>query len=467
MKEAEIDAFEAHLSTCEQCGTFTKKWDAARAHLDLEIGRRLPNIDKEAARVLIGRARTADARRPSRLRRPAIIGAFAAAAVIIMMLAVPRMYSAPSKETLGPLSFEMLYPMERGDHKERPTPKELAARDERVLARVGKARIGVDANSRVRLVRADREYIQLDLVEGRIAVSIPPEKRRAQLSIRAGRFEVSVKGTEFLTEKEVSGAVSVSVRRGVVQVVNPGAETWNVEAGSTLALTSQGKGTMRRADEEEGRALSLLLDPLVETEVRKAKETSVETGSDEIQNKSRNNGEGKEGKGDDASKSISQRSEQPPDLESVKQWIIHAEYERSERTLKHRLSDSPHDVAALQLLSLCLQKSGKQDQAVETCKQIIAVGSPAERNRARFRAGAILQNRRKDKEAIAMFEDYLNETGDKRANAAEAKMRLAESVRKTGDLKRYEQILTTVVKEHGGTEAAEKAGLELARLKDR
>ena len=43
-------------------------------------------------------------------------------------------------------------------------------------------------------------------------------------------------------------------------------------------------------------------------------------------------------------------------------------------------------------------------------------------------------------------------------------MRLARSVKKIGDVKRYERILKRVVEEHGGTEAAEKAGRELERM---
>jgi hypothetical protein len=73
---------------------------------------------------------------------------------------------------------------------------------------------------------------------------------------------------------------------------------------------------------------------------------------------------------------------------------------------------------------------------VETTREQAGIteGAPATRNRARFRAGVILQDQpgRYD-EAIAMFEGYLKETSDRRANAAEARMRLAKSFQQKGD----------------------------------
>jgi hypothetical protein len=331
----------------------------------------------------------------------------------------------------------------------------ITSDDQQLLARIGKAHLGLDKKSRVRVVRADTEAIRLELRQGRVGVSLPPGKKRNLLTIRVDHIEISVKGTEFLVNKAAAkGEISVSVTRGVVQVSTENGRTRDVRQGETFVSKSKGDGSLLSSEVEETRALSALLHPPDEIESAQEEQAVIDAP------------ETKQGEPTEAKTAVRRKEPSPePSLVAVKQWILNGEFERSEEVLHRRLAKNPRDMAARQLLAASQRKSGRPKEALKTYKKIIADGSPREQNRARFRAGVILQDQLGQHEAaISMFDAYLAETADRRTNAAEARMRLAKSHEAKGNLTRYEQILRVVVKEHGGTQAAERAGRELERL---
>ncbi len=474
----EREAFLGHLASCERCKERAADWNAARLHLEKAFDARTPAFDASRASALVRAAETRRAARgTSSWRFPVLVGLYATAALAVLLVlykattdsdrggAIPKEVVAPS------LPIEVLYPYRAAT----PMPpseqaKKIlsASKTERLLAAVGQARLGLDANSSALVARADADAIRLELISGRIAVSLSPGAHRSTLSVRAGRMEVTVKGTKFLVEREPSiEGVSVTVKEGVVRVSDAFGRALDIRAGETFRQDADGPGEVRPADAAlELRLTNLLTLP---SETESPPDTAMENeaieksdDSDEVLKTEQSPG------GRVPSNPRQPQKAAPPDLDTVKQWILEGDFTRSEEALTRRLAKTPDDTATLALLAVCQRKSGHPRQAVQTLKQVIEVASPAERNRARFKAGVILQDQLgRDAEAVVLFDDYLEDRNDKRANDAEARIRLAKSLKRCGDLKRYEQVLRKVVALHGGTEAAEQAGRELEQLGQR
>jgi thioredoxin-like negative regulator of GroEL len=152
-------------------------------------------------------------------------------------------------------------------------------------------------------------------------------------------------------------------------------------------------------------------------------------------------------------------------VDDIKRWIIDGQFPKAERAINARLTKKPNDVESLQLLAACMRKAGKYQAAVVAYQKIIKAGNSVEQNQARFKAGAILQDRLgKHEDAVRYFDEYLAKPGSLRPNTVEARMRLARSFHAVGRDKQYRDLLALIVREHGGTEAAVKAGKQLEAL---
>jgi tetratricopeptide (TPR) repeat protein len=460
MTAAETIAFEKHLAVCRDCRDAVDSWRRARFRLEEMVAERTPAVDAYAAARLVDLAR-AQSRRHVIFWRPTLLlaagAAFAVSVAAVLFITDEFNVAPPASEAVlsGSLPVEVLHPAK---HRGEMLQGDLSPFNKgRLLARIGALHLGLDNESRVRVVHATRRTIRLELMNGRVGVSFPPSTPRATLSIRVDDLEIAVTGTEFLVEKadvdpsaSNSRPVSVSVRKGAVSVTRRSDESWTIKAGHTLVIDGDGRRIHRAFDESRRAVLTALLNSSEDYPRPSEYDTAdVDDGQAPLT----------------VSRRSPKRSSQAPSLELIREWILNASYGRAEKALKQRLSSDPRDTTALSLLAICQQKWGHPEQAVKTYERLVVLGSPEERNRARFRAGVILQERlgRHDR-AIAMFEAYLKERGDRRANAAEARLRMAKSFRRQGDHRRYEQVLRQIVEEHGGTEAAKQAVQALKHL---
>jgi tetratricopeptide (TPR) repeat protein len=133
----------------------------------------------------------------------------------------------------------------------------------------------------------------------------------------------------------------------------------------------------------------------------------------------------------------------------------HAE---AERVLGERLAAAPGDGEAWMLLADCRRNQGRWQEAVDAYRRAAAVERDAWKpNRARFLAGSLLQDRLgRQAEAGALFEEYLAHAGGGSLRA-EAMLRLAVCLRKTGDRERSRALLQEIVRDHPGTPSASRA----------
>ncbi|MCP4674252.1 MAG: tetratricopeptide repeat protein, partial [Deltaproteobacteria bacterium] len=126
----------------------------------------------------------------------------------------------------------------------------------------------------------------------------------------------------------------------------------------------------------------------------------------------------------------------------------------------------PRDHRAWSLLAHCLRKKGKWREAAAAYREVIAIAPEAQANRARFKAGVVLQDKLgRHREAIVTFDEYLEMAGAKSLEV-EAKIRLARSYSAIGDKGRARKILEDVVSHHGGAAGAAKAKQMLVKINE-
>ena len=152
-------------------------------------------------------------------------------------------------------------------------------------------------------------------------------------------------------------------------------------------------------------------------------------------------------------------------LDAVKAWILEGDYPKAESALARRLKKEPSDTASRMLLATCYSKSGAYENAVRSLQTAIETGTPAEQNRARFKAAQLYREKLgRNDEAVRMLDAYLKTTPGLRPNTLEAKVRLARSLFDLGDRTRGRTVLHDIIEHHGGTEAAADAKQQLDRL---
>lgn len=101
------------------------------------------------------------------------------------------------------------------------------------LALFGRVLVNLDPGTRARWARATHDLVELELLQGRLAVRYDRRPEDPVLQIRTPTALVRVLGTVFTVELTDDGNTLVSVLRGQVEVLHPttGAKMAEVEAG--------------------------------------------------------------------------------------------------------------------------------------------------------------------------------------------------------------------------------------------
>jgi TolA-binding protein len=142
-------------------------------------------------------------------------------------------------------------------------------------------------------------------------------------------------------------------------------------------------------------------------------------------------------------------------IEQWRQWVLEGKLREAEIELRLYLKQHPLDTEAHSLLADCQRKAGKFSDAVETYKNLIAIGSVSQANRARFKAGVLLQEKLRDHfGAASIFEEYLAAGNSSPLLKAKALVRLARSLIALNEKHRAKMLLERVISDHSGTSAA-------------
>jgi len=307
---------------------------------------------------------------------------------------------------------------------------DAASSDTKILSVSGEGRLLVDAlgdqieladNSRAEVVRAGQKDALFALLKGRLKVKAKSRKKAGSLSVTAGGYRVEVVGTSFEVNLKSETVVKVSVYSGQVRVIEPDKTTHLMRAGEVRVF-----GDLAKYD--------MIFDEAPDP-----------------------------GPGRSPAKSGQVRF----DHEAVRQMILGGDYGRARSMLDAHLGKFPDDVRAWGLLASCRRKAGNYDGAVAAYREVMDRSGPSGSNRARFMAGALLQEKLGNhRKAASLFKDYLKQDKRYRPLEAEALFRRAKCLLALGRKAQAEQLLSRIVDQHAGTTEAVRARRLLAKRKN-
>jgi TolA-binding protein len=347
---------------------------------------------------------------------------------------------------------------------------------ERMLARMGRDRVGVDGGGRIAFVAVDSQRTELHLEQGWIACAVATGSDRSRFftAVGGGRFTVEVKGTRFAVRYvpapetgEAAGSVlQVAVAAGQVTVGDREDRRWLVSAAEQLDMDAGGRASIGPITRAASEAIERLLSeeeqqaargPLTEADTAGAEavEPSVDAGVPEpaaVDGGARGHRP--------AARPVQDTDTAEPaalGLEEIEAFVVAGEYARARAELETRVAAEPSNSRMWRLLADCRRKTGDVAGAVAALENVIRYGPPAIAAAARFRAGVLLQDRlARQARAAEMFEEYLTAEGPKPLSA-EAWLRLGKAWQAVGKRDQARGAFEKVVERHGGTAAAVEA----------
>lgn len=444
-------AFDEHLRDCPECRRAVSAWDALLREIQLMSSEELadqPGWSPSVKESLISRARERELRST---RTPALRLSIAVAALAIFLGCVVYVFAVKKQDSTDEKSDVQLRVAERiisavGAENPitsfRPGDSMVAPAQGRLLIRIGEDEVGLAQTGELTLIEATPKRVRLLLKKGEVACRVSPREGVSTFVIEAGPVVVRVVGTRFMVSR-TGDEVRVVVAEGRVAVKS---NEWNglIAKGEGVDLRANGEVARVILDDAAIRKLDKLLGETYVNDagLQKAKETASQV---------RESDPGPTG--DPVQRPQTQRS-----LKKWRRWVIDGRYAEAEKALVAYLRKAPQDIDAWWLLADSRRKSGNWDGAVEVYRRIVGQAPPNRANMARFRAGAILQDKLgRQGEASRMFKEYLRAEAVGKTLEAEAMVRLGASLAALGRKGEAVALLEEVVDRYGGSSAAGKA----------
>ncbi|MEQ1502872.1 MAG: tetratricopeptide repeat protein, partial [Myxococcota bacterium] len=146
-----------------------------------------------------------------------------------------------------------------------------------------------------------------------------------------------------------------------------------------------------------------------------------------------------------------------PELGALRRQLLGGDPDGARDGLRLRLDRDPADVGAWTLLAQLEARTGRTAASVAAWREVIARGTAAEAQRARFEAAVVAEG--DPAAAIPLLEQFLA-TPD--PLAAEATVRLGRARRATGDESGARAAFEAVIRDHPGSAAADAARTALS-----
>ncbi len=495
LERAGREYFEEHLVDCSDCRKLMDVWACTKNVLKNEAKERRMSLvptDEEASR-LVQRA-ILEASSNGFFSAKVLVPltacvSFAAAFMLATHVSNSTIQNSEMSQSQGVNNAVIL---EAAETPKGPTIEYESKLDGRTIGRFGNDRFGLAAMSKLRLISSNGKSVILRLEHGVAAFSVAKREAGRQFIVEAGDFQVIVVGTRF-TVDNTDGIIRVSVAEGLVKVLEHGEREWHLSAGEALTVSLDGIADLSITDNDEEEETARLLGEIEEEQFRSAmllfpfvndneaaSPKIVKRGERNL-NRPRNLAKSsslsnissvKEPSLEEpVSTSAESSKENKPSAVNVddilsnyqgielwRSWVLEGRFEAAETALLNHLSSHPVDTEAYSLLADCRRKAGKYVEAVETYKKLTAIAGDYQANRARFKAGVLLQeNLQNHLGAAAIFDDYLATGKGTPLLRAKAAIRLAASLIKLGETERARKLLVKITEENSGSSVAMQA----------
>ena len=240
---------------------------------------------------------------------------------------------------------------------------------------------------------------------------------------------------------------------GEVEVTGPDQPAASVKAGQTLRIAEENQLHRETVDADARNRITVLLSP---------EATTADTGQTVLP--------AAPAAAPELDVVDSEPGTSPPTRQGLKgaqgaenltdwqEMVIDGQYRRAESALRAHLGRFPKDADAWWLLATCRRKAGDWQGAVDAYDSVIRTAGASRKDKARFRAATILQEKlgNHDK-ALGYLGAYLKNAGRTKPLRAEALIRQATSYLSVGQKKRAVSALKTVISDYGNSPAATRA----------
>lgn len=508
LERAGREYFESHLHICADCRKLADVWVCTKNALRNEAEERrlhLVPTDEEASRLVQRAQLEASSRGFFSVRVLVPLTACVSFALAFVLASKLDDFGTSIPETSMHREAKATLPVSEGEASFKKPPLEYETKkDGRTTGRFGNDRFGLAAQSKLRVVSTEGKTTLLRLDYGIAAFSVAKRKGGRKFVVEAGDYRVEVVGTRFTVDRSGDG-VRVSVTEGVVAVSENGGRKWRLAAGDALSVAPGAAPEHIAADEEEIEKTARLLGETAECDIHDALLASAtDTMSFEIpkkgkasalSNTSRRRSKGhRKAQGEtslslhedaegprraassakpetngaaqgEAQTSVSPDESAPKGMDLWRQWILEGRFEVAEAALSEHLSGRPLDTEAYSLLADCRRKAGKYAQAVEIYKKLTAIAGEYQANRARFKAGVLMQEKLKNHlGAAAIFDEYLATGKGTPLLRAKAAIRLAGSLIELGEVERAGKLLRRIADDYSGSSVAIQAREMLKKI---
>lgn len=509
LERAGREYFESHLGICSDCRKLTDLWVCSKNVLKNEAGERqryLVPTDDEASRLVQRAQLDASSRGFFSVRVLVPLTACVSFAAAFFIATYFSFSSASSSvpQIGAPLHTALVEKARPVESAEELPADSLTLEYEtkqygRTTGRLGNDRFGLAAMSKIHVVSTEGMTTLLQLDHGVAAFSVSKRKGGRKFVVQAGDYRVEVVGTRFTVDHSDEG-IRVAVTEGIVAVSEKSGRKWRLTGGEALTASPDGSAERTMADREEIEETARLLDETAVDESALATLTPVpqiETGRASIspkrafgavvkrrsalmqkttpiigtqlsaQSAAREDTlDGQTNTGATKSADVVENPKpesphldsEPQGIDLWRRWVLEGRFEAAETALDDHLSEHPMDTDAYSLLADCRRKAGKYIEAVETYKKLTAIAGDYQANRARFKAGVLLQENLKNHlGAAAIFDEYLSTGKGTPLLRAKAAIRLASSLIELGETERAKKLLSKIVDDYGGSSVAIQA----------
>ncbi len=413
---------EAHLQECSACRAAAQQAEKVDKSLRAFLLQREFQVSPLTTRRLPDLVKTQRREQRARGVRTAFAG-MAAATLALVLIVARRNAESPlrandanvgaANASTAPQVPKITLLFEEGAKLSDPTlpgARHLdVPGDGRLVVRAGEDIIGLGARSQAELPEGQPQDSVIRLASGVVAVQAAHRSAQGSLSVRAGGYTVRVVGTRFVVTWDGVSHLLVGVSEGVVRVVDPHGGERSVRPGQQMTFSEQDPGTLEALGSEALHSMDQALDA-----ARQPASPAPFRGEPAVLR---------------SQPSVSAIASELDDA-SIKQLILEGAYARAERALLARVGAAPRDAAAWWLLGECRRKAGQSQQSVSAYRRLIEVGGPAERNRARYQAALILEERlNSPAAAIELYRAYLAAPAGTRPLEASAQLRLSRLTR--------------------------------------
>ena len=508
LERAGRDYFESHLHICSNCRDVVNAWMCAKNGLRNEANVRrktLTPTDEEAAKLVEWAILEQSSRGVGSIKIWVPITA-ALSFVVAFWLGSAWMAPSDTESSLPSNPVEMSSQISRTEPLAVPqAPVGVTyetTEDGHTTFKLGRDRFGLAPTSKLSVVAIKDKETVLDLESGAAVFQVSPRKGGRRFIVRAGNYRVLVVGTRFSVNR-VDNGVRVSVLEGVVQVSEKGGRGWRLKAGDALSVVDGKDKVLKPNSAVEAETMARLLGELPlskeqpKTQIADETAVSMSFEVDEAAHPKRrhiqkrkwqtwrkrkavrkqvvppiyleesdNEPDAVENKEADVQAlPIEQQEPEEAGVDLWRQWILDGKLQDAEAALVAHLEENPVDTDAYSLLADCRRKAGKYYGAIETYKKLTAIAGEHQANRARFKAGVLMQENLKNHlGAAAIFDEYLATGKGTPLLRAKATVRLAQSLIVLGELERAKMLLHRIIEGYGGSSVAIQARDMLDKL---